>query len=183
MCGKSLIIFVLCLFLAILAVSSKSKWDAASLEVLSEAYSPYELCVLKLTPDAYVIANTVFDQPRCIHLIDSFHASLPRRCWLGGLHQPHDDGLCIGNKMKGDVNKDRKCLYLTDRKGLLKKWNNQDPQLMMNDTLSRLSSGAGDSICKVQFRKYPGYAAAVFKAATKKNFEIIAIAGKSICRT
>lgn len=39
-----------------------------------------------------------------------------------GLHQPHDKGLCIGEKMEGDVNKNRKCLHLSDKKGLRNSW-------------------------------------------------------------
>lgn len=39
-----------------------------------------------------------------------------------GLHQPHDKGLCIGEKMEGDVNKNRKCLHLSEKKGLRNSW-------------------------------------------------------------
>ena len=161
-------------------VLSNLIWDTASPKVLSEAYSPYELCALKLTAVEYDIKRPVFDQPRCTHLIDSFHVNLPKRCWLGGLHQPHDDGLCIGNAMKGDVSEDKKCSYLTDRKGFFNNWGSRGTYLLMNDTISHLSRGHSNRNCKVQFLKYPGYAAALLKTATKNNFEIIAFAGKII---
>lgn len=171
-------ILLLYLHLIILPVLSNLIWDTASPEVLSDAYSPYELCALKLTANEYDIKRTVFDQPRCTHLIDSFHANLPKRCWLGGLHQPHDDGLCIGNTMKGDVSEDKKCSYLTDRKGFFNNWDSRGPDLLMNGTISRLARRHSDRNCKVQFGKNPGYAAALLKTAAENNFEIIAFAGK-----
>jgi hypothetical protein len=63
-----------------------SDWKTSPTNVLNEAFSPYEICVLGLTPDQYDIKNTVFKQPKCEHLIDSFQSNLPTRCWLGGIH-------------------------------------------------------------------------------------------------
>jgi hypothetical protein len=39
-----------------------------------------------------------------------------------GIHQHNDNGLCVGIKMDGDVNKNRKCIHLSQRKGLQNNW-------------------------------------------------------------
>lgn len=150
------------------------QWGTSSTTVLNEALSLYEICVLGLKPDEYDIKNTVFNQPKCKHLIDSFQSNLPKRCWLGALHQPHDDGICVGVKMKGDVNKDRKCLHLSDKKGL---WNSWMPANSSSHDNSD-NTDKTEKTCKVTYRKYPGQVAAFIQAVMNSSFEIIAFAGR-----
>jgi hypothetical protein len=159
------------------------KWSPASESVFSEAYSPYELCVLQLAPDFYDVKNNIFDQPSCRHLIDDNLRNLPTRCWLGGLHQPHDTGLCIGTKMMGNVNKNRKCSQLAEKKGLRNGWSKGNYLSAGNESLIIHPSGGltpgltPADTCRVQFGKYPGYAAAVLRELLQESFEVIAFAG------
>ena len=174
---------VLHFFLLIQITTSSVKWDTASPELLTDAYSPYELCVLQLTPGTYNITKSIFDQPSCEHLIDNFLENLPKRCWLGGLHQPHDEGLCIGNKMKGDVSRARKCTHLSEKKSLWSSWKAVDATSGLPSTKSHQLIREMHGNCRVQYQKNPGYATAVMQGAIDNSFEVIAFAGTATSST
>ena len=164
-------LMLLCLSLG----SSLNEWDTASGKVFNEAYSPYEQCVLTLTPAIYNVSATVFDQTKCVHLIDAFLLKLPKRCWLGGLHQPHDLGVCIGSRMTGAVLKEKKCVYLTDRQSMWKSWVGGKGDVDASQTRSEIPSGTLNHA--VRYLEEAGSASDLLKVGVSNNFEVIAMAG------
>ena len=166
---------LLCLSLG----SSLNEWDTASGKVFNEAYSPYEQCVLTLTPATYNVSATVFDQTKCVHLIDAFLLKLPKRCWLGGLHQPHDLGVCIGSRMTGAVLREKKCVYLTDRQSMWKSWvgGKTDGKVDVDASQTRSEIPSGTLNHAVRYLEEAGSASDLLIVGVTNNFEVIAMAG------
>jgi hypothetical protein len=96
-------IFKIIIFICVLTIKTSSlsspieKWIEAPDYIIAKYYYPYELCVINLTSIDYDHKKTLFKQPKCIHLFDEKFTNIHHRCQLGGKHQHHDRGVCVGD--------------------------------------------------------------------------------------
>jgi hypothetical protein len=87
-------------------------WEVAPRHILEDMYHPYEICLLD-NADKIDSKRTLFNQSICTQYLDSNFTNLHTRCWLGGIQQHLDFGMCVREG----------CNSMKDRHGYWKYWN------------------------------------------------------------
>lgn len=110
------ITFIQFILLSSIHSTSNKDWSDAPRSILAKKYHPYELCLLD-NAESVTPQKTIFDQDICRPFIDERLNQINKRCWMGGIQQHLDFGLCFREG----------CHSLQDRIGLKKYWSHLYP--------------------------------------------------------